>query len=269
MAAARLVPLTSLALALLATPAASAAPRDLAEIRQRGQLRVLFPDQQTPFFHNDEGEPSGFDLEVLRGFARLQGLEVTPVVVPFDQLVPALDEGRGDVIAGGYAITPERRVQVRFTRPVTPQRHVVVTRAPRPAIEDLAALSGLRVGVAPRSSWRYAALGAGVPENRLVETLAIDPTVLTKAFVDGSIDAAVIGLVFAMDAAEADPELHLGAFADQPGAAHGYAVRSGDTALAAALDGYLDTTRDGPAWYRLVLEHFGPRAPELFRRARG
>ena len=252
-----------LALGLGAAPAAG----DLAAIRQRGTLRVLFPDQQSPFFHSVQGGSEGFDLAVLQGFARVQGLEVEPLVVPFAELIPALLDGRGDVIAGGFAVTPDRAAKVRFTSPVTPQRHVVLTRAPAPAIDDPAGLKGLRVGVAPSSSWRDAALAAGVAQNRLVETLGVDPAAVTKAFADAEIDAAVTGLVFSLMMADADPAIRIGTFVGGAGS-HAYAARPGDSELSQALDGYLDSLRDSSAWYRLVLEHFGPRAPELFRRAR-
>lgn len=252
-----------LILGTMAWPAAA----DLAEVRQRGTLRVLFPEQETPFFRSGESGPQGFDLEVLKGFARVQGIELEPVTVPFSALLPTLLEGGGDVIAGGYAVTADRKADVRYTTAVTPQRHVILTRAPAAAIEDPAKLRGLRVGVAPASSWRDAALAVGVAEDKLVETLGVDPPLVTQAFKNRTIDAAVTGLVFSLIMADADPEIRIGAFVDGSGS-HAYAVRPGDAELLKALDGYLDAMRDGPAWYRLVLEHFGPRAPDLFRRAR-
>jgi len=133
--------------ALLVTPAQYAAGSDLAAIKARGTLRVLAVQmKQADEFFQLQGRP-GFDRELLEGFAKLHGLRLVPVAVSgWDELVPALVAGRGDVIAGRFTVTEERKHKIAFTRETFPTRNVVLTRAPTPPVKSLEELRTLRVG---------------------------------------------------------------------------------------------------------------------------
>ena len=99
---------------------------DLAEIQQtRRRVRVLVSYSKTNFFVA-QGHPRGFEYELLHEYERFINREVSRkgiktkvvfVALPFDQLIPALLEGRGDVAAAGLTITPERQKLVVFTNP--------------------------------------------------------------------------------------------------------------------------------------------------------
>ena len=133
--------------ALLVTLAQYAAGSDLAAIKARGTLRVLAVQmKQADEFFQLQGRP-GFDRELLEGFAKLHGLRLVPVAVSgWDELVPALVAGRGDVIAGRFTVTEERKHKIAFTRETFPTRNVVLTRAPTPPVKSLEELRTLRVG---------------------------------------------------------------------------------------------------------------------------
>ncbi|MBE9540464.1 MAG: transporter substrate-binding domain-containing protein [Proteobacteria bacterium] len=77
------------------------------------------------------------------------------IPVARNQLIPALLEGRGDIVAAGLSITPERQELVDFTDPVSkPVTEIFVT---GPAAEKLASiddLSGKTVHVRESSSYR-------------------------------------------------------------------------------------------------------------------
>ena len=117
----------SLAAALVlaaVTPAAA----DLAEAKARGRLEVLFVPGSPEFV--DVEKHSGFDMEILEGFARLHRLDVAWVPVKsWDLLLSTLNDGAGDLAAGGITTTPAREKIVRFTTDVFPSRHVMVTPA--------------------------------------------------------------------------------------------------------------------------------------------
>ena len=111
---------------------------DLADMKARGTLRVIAQKDEAPemFRFDSAGEP-GFEREMLRGFAALQGLTLEIVSVPTSAArIPALLRGDGDVIIG-IVNTTERRKQVAFTSEVLPARHLAVTCEPAPAIESL------------------------------------------------------------------------------------------------------------------------------------
>jgi len=98
---------------------------DLDVIRESHVLRVLTTYNHTNFFLGDGGI-HGFEYEMLtryekhlnRGRSRFDP-PTTLVFIPVlkEQLIPLLLEGRGDLVAAGMTVTPQRSRQVSFTRP--------------------------------------------------------------------------------------------------------------------------------------------------------
>ncbi len=77
------------------------------------------------------------------------------VPVARNQLIPALLAGRGDIIAAGLTITPERQEQVDFTIPVSkPVSEILVTGPSAPELTSIDDLSGKTVHVRASSSYR-------------------------------------------------------------------------------------------------------------------
>ena len=90
--------------------------------------------------------------ELKKGHVRVH---VTFVPVARNQLVPALLAGRGDVIAAGLTITPERQELVDFTIPVSkPVSEILVTGPAASALNSIDDLSGKVVQVRESSSYR-------------------------------------------------------------------------------------------------------------------
>jgi membrane-bound lytic murein transglycosylase MltF len=133
---------------------------DLAGMRERRMIRVLVTYDKTNFFLVG-GRPHGFEYELLRGFEDElnQGLgpgevatQVVFLPVPFERLLSALVEGRGDVAAAGLTITPEREERVAFTAPYLDDvREVVVTAADAGELARLEDLAG-RTVLVPRAT---------------------------------------------------------------------------------------------------------------------
>ena len=73
--------------------------RDLAQIRERGSLTVVAPYNSTTYFIY-QGEPLGYEYELLAAFAKDLGVALKVVVVTDPKsLLPALNEGVGDIAA--------------------------------------------------------------------------------------------------------------------------------------------------------------------------
>lgn len=251
-----------------ALAAVSAAGADLAEIQERGVLRVLVmpaPDEAHFFNTASTGEP-GFDREIVESFAQLHDLKTEVVTVSsWGALVPALLEARGDLIAGTFTATEARRQKIAFTVEVFPTRIVVVTRAPAPPVASVEELRRMRVGCIPGSSPAAALRAAGVPPANVVDDIPSGG--LLEALENGHVDAAVLEAPAAILAHRADPAVRLGTFLGPP-TSLAYGVRKEDTALLAALDEFLSNQRRGLGWSRLVVKYFGEAAPEILKRAR-
>lgn len=249
-------------------PAGTAAALDFPEIQAKGTLRVLvMPDTRRPEFYSlKPGTPPGFDAEVLAGFVKLHKLKLEPVqVASWDALLPALQDKKGDVVAGRFTATDSRRKLVDFTVETFPTRNVVINRRPKPPITSLDQLKAEKVGTIRGTSMAEAIAAAGVPAS------AVDDGIAAGAFDEvlksGRVSAAVWGVESAIALQREDAQIQLGMFLGAPGSL-AYAVRKGDAKLLAALNEYIENLRRTPTWSRLVVKYFGEAAPEVLRKAR-
>jgi ABC-type amino acid transport substrate-binding protein len=254
------------AVVLLAAAPAKGPAADLAEVKQRGVLRVLRMDVRgtDEFFPLKSGDRLGFDREVLEGFTSLHRLRLEPVTVSsWDGLIPALLQGRGDVIAGRFTVTEARQKQVSFTSEVFPTRNVVLSRKPGRVVATLEELRVEKVGTIKGTSMAEAVAAADVPH--VVDTITTGK--LPEALQTGQVTAVVLGVENAITAQRDDPAMQLGLFLGPPRSL-AYAVRRTDAALLAALNEYIDNVRRTPTWSRLVVKYFGEAAPEILKKAR-
>jgi membrane-bound lytic murein transglycosylase F len=91
--------------------------RDLAEIKSSGVLRMITNYSSNSYFLH-RGIEMGFEYELLNAFAEQNDLALEIIIIePDENPYDILNSGDGDVIAANYAITPERRKFVNFTRP--------------------------------------------------------------------------------------------------------------------------------------------------------
>jgi membrane-bound lytic murein transglycosylase F len=90
--------------------------RDLAEIKERGQLVVLAPYNSTSYFLY-RGEPLGYEYELLQAFAKEQGVPLKVIVATDRKSYYALlNAGDGDIVAARLVPTEEDKRDVAFTR---------------------------------------------------------------------------------------------------------------------------------------------------------
>ena len=245
----------------------------LAAIQQRGSLRVLVVEMSGPDVFFPVKAPGGFDREILDGFAALHRLRVEVVpVASWDALVPSLQAGGGDLIAGRVTVTERRRQLISFTSGVFPTRAVVVTRKPHPVVSTRAQLRSERVGTVRGTSLAEAVAAADVPSANVDDSIGLDSGVLPlvslpAALREGRITVAVMGVESAIIAQQQDPQLQLGLFLGPPGTM-AYGVRKQDTELLSALNEYIDNLRRTPTWNRLVIKYFGEAALEVLNAAR-
>jgi len=88
--------------------------RDTAEI---APLRVGVTANYPPLSFEEDGEIKGIEPDLARLVAQRLGRPVEFAVFPFEDLIPALNTNRIDVIMAGMSVTPARERQVQFTKP--------------------------------------------------------------------------------------------------------------------------------------------------------
>lgn len=161
------------------TPEPSSLPALLADTDPR-MVRLLVPDRSDPLerdarvvrvlvsydstnYFVDAGRQRGLEYELMHDFegflAQRAPRGVLPprlvfLALPFDALLPSLIAGRGDVVAAGLTVTPERQRRVEFSAPYrTGVREVVVRNADAEPVGRLVDLAGRTIHVVRGSSY--------------------------------------------------------------------------------------------------------------------
>lgn len=247
----RRVGVAALGLALGSAGLAPAQPAgDVARVRARGRLIMLcFPHQDSQYVAVDlsrgpmkkvgtTGDFKGLDVDLMAAFAQSLGvtLEIRPVSVPsYDELLPALEAGAGDLIASSFSITAARAARVDFSDPYFVADVVVI--APKTSqISDEKDLRGKIAAVIPGSSQEeyLHTLGLKDASLRYVE-FARDEYLLVES---GKADFTMVDGGKSISAFLAEFGSLKIAFKMAGGTRYGIAVRKGSD-LRAVLNAYL------------------------------
>jgi membrane-bound lytic murein transglycosylase MltF len=131
---------------------------DLDGMIERRKIRALVVYSKSAFFY-DKAQPRGISYEALRELETLvnkkfktgsRPVQVTFLPTAIEDMERALSEGRGDLVAFGIVVTPERQQRVDFTVPIaTDVKQMIVTGANGPKLDSLADLSGKEVFANP------------------------------------------------------------------------------------------------------------------------
>jgi len=166
---------------------------DLPGMLERKYIRVLTTFNRTNFFIAGGGL-YGFEYSLLKDYEKYlnkeharRGLKVVIDFIPVsrDRLIPALNEGLGDIAAAGLTITAARQEEVSFTRPYLEDvDEVIVVHDSVQGIEDVEDLSGREVDVRRSSSYydSLVALNERLSKKRMapVSVVDVDETLETE-----------------------------------------------------------------------------------------
>jgi len=135
---------------------------DLDEMVERGYLRALVSYSKTQYFL-DGAQQRGLSYEALQEFEKFlnrqigrRRVPVQLVILPVgrDDLIPALEQGYGDLVAANLTITPERLEHVDFSVPAARGvREVVVIGPDSPPVTSLDDLAGRTIWARRSSSY--------------------------------------------------------------------------------------------------------------------
>ena len=226
-------------------------------------------------FHLEEGRGRGIIAEMAGRYQEHLNQElgrghikVYTMVIPVarDQLIPALLDGRGDIIAASLTITPEREKEVIFSIPASrPLNEILVTGPAAPAIETLNDLSGETLYLRDDSSYRES---ADALNQRLVAA-GLEP-VRIKSMPGSLEDDDLIEMVNAglLPWAVVDsykPQLWEGVFTDivvrddlvfREGGRTAWAMRPNSPRLKASVDAFLKENRQGTLFGNIMINRY-------------
>ncbi|WP_366653774.1 transporter substrate-binding domain-containing protein [Fodinicurvata sp. EGI_FJ10296] len=125
-----------------------------AQVHAQDEIRIGTEGAYPPYnFTDASGELVGFEIDMARELCERMGAECTFVAQDWDGIIPALLNGRYDVIIAGMSITDERREQIAFSQGyvTTPAQFVTAEGSDYDGLEGidetLEALSGAVLGV--------------------------------------------------------------------------------------------------------------------------
>jgi len=135
---------------------------DYSDMVGRRIIRVLIPPSKT-FFFLDKGRKRGMTYDNMMAFERYvnkhlksKHMQVKVVVIPTSRknLIPYLQQGYGDIVAGNLTITEERQKLVDFSDPLLQNvEEIVVSSSEIPKLDTIFELSGQDIYVRKSSSY--------------------------------------------------------------------------------------------------------------------
>lgn len=227
----------------------------LEQITERGEMTFATEGTWSPWtFHDENGDLTGFDIEVARAIATELGVEASFAEGEWDGLLAGLDSGRYDTMANGVSVTEEREEKYDFTDPYAYNTIVVITRGDSD-IASMGDLAGKTTANTLGSS--YAILAEA---NGATNTGVDDFNQTIELLEAGRIDATLNDEVVFYDymAQHPDADLKIAAENDEPTHVAFPLRREEATAsLLAAMNEAIATLRENGTLSELSQEFFG------------
>jgi membrane-bound lytic murein transglycosylase F len=214
---------------------------DLAQLRERGSVRILVPRYSRRHGLPRSSHPLDFERRLAEQFVRTLDLEPRFVwVSQHDDLVPALLAGRGDLIAAGLTVTEAAKTQLAFSAPIHHVRELVVTRLSDTSLTEPRDLSGRELWIRRSSAhWETAQQLERDHGVRIVAASErLDTPELLYRVAEGEIDLTIADDFTFTEALSYMPDLHP-AFAVGSERPVAWAMRPAAVDLLMAVDSFL------------------------------
>ena len=140
--------LKSLAAAAMAISLASPAFAEdaLARVKTSGTMKVGTETAFAPFDFIDAGAHVGLNVDLFAELGKELGVKIEWVALPWDGVLPGLEAGKFDMVAGPATITKARVERYRFTPPIAEATVAILKRKGDASIAKPADIAGKAVG---------------------------------------------------------------------------------------------------------------------------
>lgn len=233
----------------------AAAPADpvLKSMLETGVLQVGVDATFAPFEYVENGQKTGFDIELVTELAKVMGAKkVEWVDLDFKGLIPGLQAKRFDVIASAMYITEERRKAIDFSDAYYPGGLVVMVKADNKSISGPDDLKGKSVAVQTGTK-SVTFLKEKYPEAKLVE---VEKNAEMFAQVEtGRTDAAVTGKPAAKVYAQKRPGVKV-LEKQLTVEEYGFGVRKENPDLVKAINAGLKKLKENGTYQKLIDKWF-------------
>lgn len=242
------------------TDGGGAAAEDLGLLNE-GTITVGSDIAFEPFEFIQDGEPAGFDIDLMHEIAGRMELEVEWVNASFDTIFTQLAAGDFDAIISAITITEERDQTIDFTDPYFAANQAVAVTSDGADVSSEDDLAGLQVAVQAGTT------GLDYANETFTESTIVEFPTSEAAFTaleSGQVDAVFIDLPVVFQRTETSENVELAVEVDT-GELYGIGVQDGNTALADAFNQHLaDIIADG-TYEEIYSTWFDGDVPEQFR----
>lgn len=154
----------------------------------RKTLTVAVDGTYPPFvFQSESGKLQGFDVDIMKAIAFIEGFNVEWQRLPFAGMIPALQAQTIDAAVAAMTITEERAKTISFSRPYFKSGLAITTRANNQDITSFSSLKDKKIAVQIGTTGAQEA--AKVPGAE-VRSFDDAPTTL-RELLNGNVDAVV------------------------------------------------------------------------------
>ena len=243
----RRIPRRYMALCLVALLllCACAENRTLEESLESGTITVITCNNAHCYYTYRDQE-MGLEYDLAKAFAGFLGVKLKLAVAKStDQLLRAIDKGKGDVGAASMAITPSRSERADFSRGYLTVKQVVVTQRKNTRIKRVEDLAGKTVHVIPGSAHddSLTALKRGGLDVKIVRNRTLSVEGLIKAVARGEIEITVADSHVALLNRRYYPDVRIAFSLGEPKSI-GWAVKKGEKALLERINAFFETIRE-------------------------
>lgn len=257
--------LTSAAVALAGCGSAESTA---AGTLREGTIKVGTTSDTKPYAYAENGEYTGFDVEVLKEAASRMDLTPEFVAQDFSAILPAVANGQVDVGVASISATAERKKTVDFTDVYFIGYLGIVTTADSGITDAAESLAGKRLGLV-QGTIQDAYAQENFPGAEIVRFP--DNNSAISALTAGTVDAHFLDLPPANDyVASSDGALHVAMEIPVPDFPVGMAVKKGNSALLDGLNQQITAMIADGSWLEIEKKYFPDQpVPEQFQPAAG
>ena len=131
---------------------AAYAEDDLAKVKAAGVLKVGTETEFAPFDFIDAGAHVGLNVDLFQEIGKELGVKIEWVTLPWDGVLPGLEAGKFDMVAGPATITKARTEHYRFSMPIAEASVALLKRKGDMSIMKPQDIAGKAVGAGKATS---------------------------------------------------------------------------------------------------------------------
>ena len=233
---------------------AYAADDELSQIQESGLLKVGVEGTYPPYtYHDEDGELTGFDVEVAKAIADKLGVEADFTESAWDSLLAGIDSGRLDTVINAVSITDERSEKYDFAGPYFYITQQIVVSKDNDDIVDMDSLNGKKMANTATTAYLDILEDAGAS---LVQINTADEAVALIS--SGRADFTTFNSVVFNEYLQQHPDANLKVAFVIPNVVdeYGVPVKKGETALYAAIQSAIDELKKDGTLSQLSMDYF-------------